>query len=66
MINFAFDNFYDFLQMGKHGFYVWLCFGLSFLTVLGNVVLYQVNKKTILKHIGAEQIRKKKQQENFK
>ncbi len=26
----AFDSFADFLAMGKHGVYVWSCYGLTF------------------------------------
>lgn len=65
MINFAFDNLHDFLQMGKHGFYVWLCYGLSCLTVVVNIVLYTIKKQNIVKQIQAEQVRKRKQQENY-
>lgn len=31
----AFDNFGDFLAMGKHGFYVWLAYGLTFVVMGG-------------------------------
>ena len=31
----AFDSFSAFLAMGKHGSYVWSCYGLTFAVVLG-------------------------------
>lgn len=30
----VFDTFADFVAMGGYGFYVWISFGLSFLTLL--------------------------------
>ena len=31
-----FDTFAEFLQMGKHGFYVWLAYGATGLVLLGS------------------------------
>jgi heme exporter protein D len=36
---FAFNSFAEFLAMGKHGFYVWLCFGITLAVMVLNVVL---------------------------
>ncbi len=33
-----FDTFADFLQMGKHGLYVWLSYGLSLIVFLYNIL----------------------------
>lgn len=30
----AFDSFADFIAMGGYGFYVWISFGLSFLSLI--------------------------------
>jgi heme exporter protein D len=30
----AFDSFSDFLQMGRHGFYVWTAYGISAVSLL--------------------------------
>jgi heme exporter protein D len=65
MINFAFENLNDFLQMGKHGFYVWLCYGLTVFVILSNIIIYRWKKITIIKNIAAEKIRKEKQQQNL-
>jgi heme exporter protein D len=61
----AFQSFSEFIVMGKHGLYVWLCFGLSFLLILFNVFAYQIKRKTIIKNIQLEHIRKQKQKENL-
>ena len=34
----AFDNFADFLAMGKHGAYVWAAYGISLLVIVANIV----------------------------
>ena len=31
-----FDTFTEFLQMGKHGFYVWIAYGTTLVVVLGS------------------------------
>lgn len=31
----AFESLADFIAMGKHGPYVWSCYGVTFLVVLG-------------------------------
>lgn len=64
-MEFAFDNVTALLQMGKHGFYVWLCYALSAFTILGNIVLYQWNKKKIRISIRKSQLREQKQKENY-
>jgi len=33
-MNFQFDSFADFIQMGGHGPYVWFSFGIVFITML--------------------------------
>ena len=33
-MNFYFSDVSAFLQMGKHGFYVWLCYGVVFFIIL--------------------------------
>jgi len=36
---FAFNSFAEFIAMGKHGFYVWVCFGITIAALLLNVAL---------------------------
>ncbi|NPU95486.1 MAG: heme exporter protein CcmD [Gammaproteobacteria bacterium] len=34
----AFDNFAEFLAMGKHGAYVWAAYGISLLVIAANIL----------------------------
>lgn len=43
--------------MGKHGFYVWLAYGLSFAILVGNVLNARWKKKQIIKEIARKQRR---------
>lgn len=40
-----FASFADFLQMGKHGLYVWLSYGIGLGIILYNVVAVVLNKR---------------------
>lgn len=42
---FAFNSFAEFLAMGKHGFYVWLSYGISLAVLALNVVLPWLARK---------------------
>lgn len=37
-MSFAFDSFASFISMGKHGFYVWLAYGVGALVVILSIV----------------------------
>jgi heme exporter protein D len=43
----AFESFTDFLDMGGHGLYVWLCYGLGLVTILLSLVLPVQQGKSI-------------------
>ncbi|NVK01495.1 MAG: heme exporter protein CcmD [Oceanospirillaceae bacterium] len=43
----AFESFADFLDMGGHGLYVWLCYGLGLVTILLSLVLPVQQGKSI-------------------
>lgn len=47
----AFESFADFLDMGGHGLYVWLCYGLGLLVVLGNLLMPQRQAKQIQREL---------------
>lgn len=34
-----FDSFADFIEMGRHGFYVWTAYGVSAALVVANLVV---------------------------
>ncbi|MAM86723.1 heme exporter protein CcmD [Allohahella sp. A8] len=38
-MTFAFDSLEAFFAMGKHGFYVWLAYGVGFAVILINILL---------------------------
>ncbi|ELV08224.1 heme exporter protein CcmD [Wohlfahrtiimonas chitiniclastica] len=45
-MTFAFGSFAEFLQMGKHGLYVWLSYGFFLICLLSLVIpLLSENKK---------------------
>ncbi|GAA6184078.1 MULTISPECIES: heme exporter protein CcmD [Alteromonadaceae] len=59
-MNFQFDSWQAFWQMGGYGFYVWLAFGVSFLAVF--LVVYESiwAKKQLIKAVNAQIARKKR------
>lgn len=63
-MDFAFNNLHDFLQMGKHGLYVWMSYALTALVILFNVAVYKLKQKHIVQTLRDEQVRKQKQQQN--
>lgn len=46
-----FDSFSDFIQMGKHGFYVWLCYGIFAVTLGVNFISPYLTRKKVIKDI---------------
>ncbi len=64
-MDFAFSNFHEFLQMGKYGLYVWLCYGLTTVVIVFNIVSYKLKRKHLVNSIKNEQLRKLKQQQNI-
>lgn len=57
-----FESVSDFLNMGGYGFYVWLSYGLSFLSIMGLVIQSIISKKNLIKEIKREQQRSQYQQ----
>lgn len=52
-----FHSVAEFMAMGKHGFYVWTCYGLTFLAIIG-VVIYSINqRKAVYKDTLTQQAR---------
>lgn len=52
-----FDSLSAFLAMGKHGFYVWLAYGLSAFVIAVNLVLPIREKKQLMRQIKRQQQR---------
>ena len=46
-----FDSFSSFLEMGKHGLYVWSCYGLAAVIVAINFVSPILTRKKVIKDI---------------
>ncbi len=44
-----FETFSDFLAMGKHGIYVWSCYGLFLAMIIFNLVSIRMKKTSFLK-----------------
>lgn len=52
-----FHSVAEFMAMGKHGFYVWLSYGLTFLAIIG-VVIYSISqRKAVYKDTLTQQAR---------
>lgn len=65
----AFNSFADFLAMGGYGFYVWLAYGISFLSLIILIFNTLAKKRNILKSVNqrikrAQRINKAKNMEN--
>ena len=61
-----FESFSEFIQMGKHGYYVWLSYGIGLLVIIYNVLsiyleeqLYFKDAKRRLKRQEREHSKKK-------
>jgi len=52
-----FDSFGAFLEMGGHGFYVWLSFGLTLLLIFGNILYARISRRTFFRQFAQRQIR---------
>jgi len=46
-----FDSFSGFLEMGKHGLYVWSCYGLAAVIVAVNFISPILTRKKVIKDI---------------
>jgi len=40
-----FETFSEFLQMGKHGLYVWLSYGISFFVIIYNILAAYLDRR---------------------
>ncbi len=43
----AFENFADFIAMGKHGPYVWAAYGISLLVIVANIAAPILRRRTL-------------------
>lgn len=56
----AFESFSDFLAMGKHGVYVWSCYGITLAVLALNVALPVLARRRYLQ----EEARRLRREEN--
>jgi heme exporter protein D len=40
-----FETFSEFIQMGKHGLYVWLSYGISLIVIVYNIVADYIERQ---------------------
>ncbi len=40
-----FETFSEFIQMGKHGLYVWLSYGISLIVIFYNILSVYVDRR---------------------
>ncbi len=55
-----FASFADFLQMGKHGLYVWLSYAIFLSVLIYNIASVVINKKVFFKD-AKRRLRREKQ-----
>lgn len=47
----AFDNFADFLAMGRHGAFVWSAYGISLIIIAANIIAPIQRKRALINDI---------------
>lgn len=55
----SFASVAEFVAMGGHGLYVWLCYGASVLVVMGNVLLVRRQQVRMLRDLADRQLRQR-------
>jgi len=53
----SFGSVADFMAMGGHGFYVWLCYSATLLMVLGNVLVVRSQRRRTLRQLAGQKLR---------
>lgn len=46
-----FESFSDFIHMGGHGIYVWLCYLLGLVVIAGNLIGPVLKRKSLTKNL---------------
>jgi heme exporter protein D len=49
----SFETFGDFLAMGDHGLYVWLCYGVSLIVIGANVLALRRRRRQFFRESQA-------------
>jgi heme exporter protein D len=56
-----FHSFAEFIAMGRHGFYVWLSYGLTLLVIAANIAWPVLDRRRLLKE-QARRLRRERSQ----
>ena len=56
----AFETFADFIAMGRHGFYVWLSYGITSVILLLTILPPLFRRKQLLKELKQREKRAQK------
>ena len=59
----SFSNFNEFLAMGGHGLYVWLCYGVGLAVLAGNYLLAGQARRQTLRQLAQRQRREELRQQ---
>lgn len=59
-MSFYFSSLAEFIAMGKHGVYVWACWGIVWAVMLGLVVYSVQQRKTLIKQFKRQQAQQRK------
>ncbi|HBC55894.1 MAG TPA: heme exporter protein CcmD [Gammaproteobacteria bacterium] len=54
-----FESFSEFLAMGRHGFYVWLSYGLTAIILVYNLLVPVLQRRRLIKE-QAQRLRREK------
>ncbi|WP_227429081.1 heme exporter protein CcmD [Psychrobacter sp. I-STPA6b] len=52
-----FYTFQEFLAMGKHGVYVWSCWGLTVMVIMGFILYSRQQRQAVIKQLRVQQAR---------
>ncbi|MFT7109319.1 MAG: heme exporter protein D [Psychrobacter glaciei] len=55
-----FDSFSSFIQMGNHGIYVWLSYGIFAVIVAANFISPIISRKKVIKDLERQMRREQK------
>jgi heme exporter protein D len=48
----SFSTFSEFINMGGHGFYVWLCYGVGLFLMLAIMLQSHIQRKSVLRDLA--------------
>ncbi|ROQ22555.1 heme exporter protein CcmD [Gallaecimonas pentaromativorans] len=61
-----FHSLKDFLAQGTHGFFVWLAYGVTFVTLIGLIILLWQQERRLLSYLKKRHARQQRQAQRNK